>query len=58
MKITISYWNKWYWGRKVETFDIPMCKDGYMRKKPLRALFVALRGLKGQNVKIEEVDYE
>jgi len=35
-----------------------MCKDGYMRKKPLRALFVALRGLKGQNVRIEEVDYE
>jgi len=55
MKITVSYWNKWYWGRHRQIFDLPMCKDGYYRKKPLRAFFGALVGLKGRNIRIEGV---
>lgn len=64
MKVTISYWNnlsypitlEWFWGRHKEIFDLPMCKDGYYHKKPLRAYFHALKGLNGKNIRVEVSD--
>ena len=56
MKVTLSWWNKWFWGRTRRVFDLPACKDGYLRKKPVRTFLGALTGLVGKNIRVEGVE--
>jgi len=39
-----------------EIYDLPRCKDGYLRKKPVKSFLEGLRGLKGKKVRVEVKD--
>lgn len=55
MKIIISH-SSWLNGTQRRVYELPVCKDGYPKKKPWKAFLAGLRGLKNNKVRVEVSD--
>lgn len=55
MKVIFSWWS-WLNGTQKRVFELPVCKDGYLRKKPVKSFLEGLKDLKNRKVRVEVED--